>query len=467
MTEAIIKRVLDTVRSNRNVDIISVTNDHGARFIEAVIAVDGKPILIDLGCAVTIEAKRYDGASKAFPGSVNENGTVKVPITQWMLEIPNTGVDATISVTTTKPSKLSTTNFTINVQDSPHKGEEISPDDPEYDVFVQVLAGEAERVAAEKARADAEAARVEAENTRFINEEEREMHELVIRMANEQARVANENARITAEKTREAAEQIRQQNEAERENQKQLSSNALKGKKSGGIVAMSDISPFQNTLDVSVTGAVKVKKLGKNLIPFPYKSLRGVLGKGTSDTHNGITYIVNDDGSVTMNGTATDASIFYLNSSAYSWKLQPGKYALDVVKNSLYYYSISFKDDVTGSTTEIQNNYEHKGRVIERSNETTVSTFRIAIARGITVNNLTVYPQLELGFFPTEYEPYIEPIEYDVNEDGTVEGVLPIYPSTTLMTDTSGAVIDVEYNRDINKAFAELYNAIISLGGNV
>jgi hypothetical protein len=35
------------------------------------------------------------------------------------------------------------------------------------------------------------------------------------------------------------------------------------------------------------------------------------------------------------------------------------------------------------------------------------------------------------------------------------------------LTDTAGAVIDVENNRDINKAFAELYNAIISLGGNV
>ena len=38
---------------------------------------------------------------------------------------------------------------------------------------------------------------------------------------------------------------------------------------------------------------------------------------------------------------------------------------------------------------------------------------------------------------------------------------------TTIMTDTEGAVISVEYNKDINKAFAELYQAIISLGGNI
>lgn len=61
-----------------------------------------------------------------------------------------------------------------------------------------------------------------------------------------------------------------------------------------------------------------------------------------------------------------------------------------------------------------------------------------------------------------EYEPYKEPIEYAYGEE-----IKSIYPSTTLMTDTEGAVISVEYNRDINKAFEELMNLILSLGGNV
>ena len=74
--------------------------------------------------------------------------------------------------------------------------------------------------------------------------------------------------------------------------------------------------------------------------------------------------------------------------------------------------------------------------------------------------------QLELGE-ETDYEPYIEPTEYTTNEDGTVDCVTPLYPTTTLMTDTAGAIIECEYNRDINKAFAELQQAIISRGGNV
>ena len=67
----------------------------------------------------------------------------------------------------------------------------------------------------------------------------------------------------------------------------------------------------------------------------------------------------------------------------------------------------------------------------------------------------------------TEYEPYVEPIEYSVNADGTVEGVKSLYPSTTLTTDTVGALIEVDYNIDINKAFEEIRKVILSLGGTL
>ena len=70
--------------------------------------------------------------------------------------------------------------------------------------------------------------------------------------------------------------------------------------------------------------------------------------------------------------------------------------------------------------------------------------------------------QIECGTSASDYEPYKEPIEYSYGED-----IKSIYPSTTLMTDTAGAVISVEYNRDINKAFEELMKIILSLGGNL
>ena len=58
-------------------------------------------------------------------------------------------------------------------------------------------------------------------------------------------------------------------------------------------------------------------------------------------------------------------------------------------------------------------------------------------------------------------------LEYTPNADGTVEGVKSLYPETTLSTNPEGLIIDAEYNRDINKAFAELQQAILSTGGNV
>ena len=67
--------------------------------------------------------------------------------------------------------------------------------------------------------------------------------------------------------------------------------------------------------------------------------------------------------------------------------------------------------------------------------------------------------QIENGTTFTTYEPYIG-AEYTPTADGTVNGVTSLYPNTTLMTDTVGVLIDCEYNRDINKAFAALEAAI-------
>ena len=72
---------------------------------------------------------------------------------------------------------------------------------------------------------------------------------------------------------------------------------------------------------------------------------------------------------------------------------------------------------------------------------------------------------LGIGTTKPKYEPYIEPTIYDVNADGTVEGVKSLYPSTTLYTDTNGAVIDATYYQDGKKVKENLIDMILSLGG--
>ena len=243
-------------------------------------------------------------------------------------------------------------------------------------------------------------------------------------------------------------------------------SNALKGSKSGAAVGLHDVSPINHTIGVKVKGdnlsAVKVQKLGKNLIPFPYFD--------SSKTIRGITFTVNEDGSVTLNGTwnggnSSASSDFHLLRFAY---LRPGKYCLSngVNSGSTYTYRLFghiIRTDGTQSyvsVTTAPKEFElYEGDTLHIS-------IRIDYQIG-TVSNLKFYPQLELGTTATEYERYIKPTEYSVNADGSVDGVTSIYPSTTLTTDTAGVVMNVEYNRDINKAFAELYNALISMGGNI
>lgn len=73
--------------------------------------------------------------------------------------------------------------------------------------------------------------------------------------------------------------------------------------------------------------------------------------------------------------------------------------------------------------------------------------------------------QIELGKTATAFEAYVEPIEYDSNQEPIK--IPSLYPTTVLYGLVGVEVITAEYNRDINKVIANLENALLSLGGNV
>ena len=74
--------------------------------------------------------------------------------------------------------------------------------------------------------------------------------------------------------------------------------------------------------------------------------------------------------------------------------------------------------------------------------------------------------QLELGDGATKYE-HPAYSEYIPASDGTVSGLTSVFPNMTILTDTEGAIVECEYNRDTNKVIEKLTNAIIALGGTV
>lgn len=125
----------------------------------------------------------------------------------------------------------------------------------------------------------------------------------------------------------------------------------------------------------------------------------------TTQTINGVTATVNEDKSVTLNGTATAKTAFYL--------IQNG---IDILKANTY-YTLS-KSNTSISNIILQLCLSAEGlRNIYKSAGTTNNTFSltedrninycaIIIESGTTINNITVYPQLERDTTATDYEQY-------------------------------------------------------------
>ena len=224
--------------------------------------------------------------------------------------------------------------------------------------------------------------------------------------------------------------------------------NALYGVVSGnGAVQIPDVSPLMHTIKAKC-GGDNVVRYGKNLLTFPYSE--------SSKTMNGVTFTVNDDGTVLVNGTATDKATFFLYAASSMEQLISNK-DIDVYESgcpagggekTFYIFDswIGLKD-VGNGFASTKNIYRTKA-------------IQIVVESGVTMDNVVFKPQLEVGTKKTEYEPYVEPIEVAA-VDGAAE-VPSLYPTTTIIGE---GALEAAYNRDINKAYTELVNAIIALGG--
>lgn len=123
----------------------------------------------------------------------------------------------------------------------------------------------------------------------------------------------------------------------------------------------------------------------------------------TSQTINGVTFTVNEDGSVTCNGTASNAAWFVLNNSFDIYA--PDERIVSIGNNgstSTFYMNISYVGNITSSF-----NYS---RTIHQN-----VYVQLVIASGYTCNNLTFYPMIRKADIEDDtYEPYIENTEVDV-----------------------------------------------------
>ena len=129
---------VDVAKANIFQAIVAKQNDNNSRFLKVTLTNEGEPLEIASSSTVTINALREDGEAKAFLGTVNADNTVTVPLTNWILALDG-NVKCDITVLDTENRKLTTTLFTLAVEESAYLGTDISEDDENYDLLIQLL----------------------------------------------------------------------------------------------------------------------------------------------------------------------------------------------------------------------------------------------------------------------------------------------------------------------------------------
>ena len=153
--------------------------------------------------------------------------------------------------------------------------------------------------------------------------------------------------------------------------------------------------------------------LNKQTLGYSKKNL--LKNTATTYTTNGVTYTVNNDGSVTANGTATaDASInlsdFSLTnpSNSHVETLKSGNYILSGISGgSDVTYFIQYRD-MTKSLSQNATDGDKEITVVNGNNVYVI----IRVKAGITVNNLTFYPMIRSADIEDDtYEPYVDDVD--------------------------------------------------------
>ena len=239
-------------------------------------------------------------------------------------------------------------------------------------------------------------------------------------------------------------------------------SNAVKAVASGEAITIEDGMPFENPIQIKVSDVndftnVKVQVSSKNLLPYPYRS--------PTFTNQGVTVTNNGDGSVTINGTAAAAVYFNfkLMDDEMPFHLTKGIYTFKFLdeRNTYLQAFISFSNSNAGSTMYI--NTSHTFTV----KEDTDCAVSFVMLSGGTFDNVVIYPQIERGDKVTDYVQYKAAVIYTPDENGVVADAMSIVPITLISTDTEGAMLEVEYYKDINKVFEDTHKEIENINAEM
>ena len=156
---------------------------------------------------------------------------------------------------------------------------------------------------------------------------------------------------------------------------------------------------------------------GKNLLKYPYMTESG---KVTS----GVTFTANSDGSITLNGTSTAYGSFNFTSRLTKDLLLNGTYTLSGATAGAKLAINATRDGKATTIIRTQSSSIFTTSYHDNDNEYGFAVF-VEFDAGKTFDNLTIFPQIELGNTATEYEPPITGRELTVNVNGTEHTITP------------------------------------------
>lgn len=230
----------------------------------------------------------------------------------------------------------------------------------------------------------------------------------------------------------------------------------------GTVVRVDDVLDVEHPLGVqlrgnnlsNITDKVNVILQGKNLIPFPYYE--------KSRTVNGITFTVNEDGSLHYEGTTTAAAQFHFTDYRNQLLLTPGEtYAISVHADSngaentyTSLLNVNYKPvdkspaAWSGSILDIayigKDGKPGSKTLVYPEDGTGGIQCYIHIPAGKTVNN-TVRILIETGSTATEYERYKTPQTATADANGKVSGLVSVSPTMTLRADNDTVALECTY----------------------
>ena len=211
--------------------------------------------------------------------------------------------------------------------------------------------------------------------------------------------------------------------------------------------------PYSNICPISGYDSVVVSRCRKNLLPYPYYN--------TSKTHNGVTWTVNSDGTITANGTATSESQFILTGSV-DGDDYVGKIFSALTRSSGTPWKIRALIQLYGSPwTTIDADYG-RGVTVPNTASGINIRFLLCIRSGETVTNEVFKPMIRLASETDDtYEPY-QGNTYTINLNGTrYGGTLDVASGVLTVTHKAIDLGSLNWNASSNGNYFTAYNGTI------